>query len=662
MGKRSKTRLAKKQKYLDAAKQVDTKAVAKQEPENEEEKEKDLAKKQKDVEAKQVDTNGVAVKQVLEKGKEKEEDVAKMEKDLEAKQVDTNVAVKQEPENEKEEAKEKDERRPNKRLKTPKHATSEIIRPSELTHCGLHVSFQGSGKSSIPDPLELEAETKSQNEENVCKVWKYIGNSSAKKEWNPAPIQRQAWAILLKRLPLVGISPTGSGKTLAYAIPTLVSGATTTTSILILAPTRELVHQVSKVCSKVSNGLRKTCSDLAATRIISIHGGVNRDAQQKELEREEGEVQVIVSTPGRLLDLLDTSERTLECMKSPSWIILDEADQLAKEGDLGPQVDRILELLRTDKTTLALVSATYPEKVHSKFREWVGLEHVLVKVDSLDKEQNKVKTEDSSENGQHPGAEGEEKGRDSFARIPSHLTQVLHVCAEHKKARKLVNTLQTIRKEEQGRNHLLGIVFFNRIEKLKYVSKLLLKENVKCVELHSQLPNHERENNLHLFSTGKVPLILATDLAARGIHVTQVRFVIQYDFPGNLNQYIHRCGRAGRSGNPSKVYSFFTRNLQLLAPDLVKLLEANKAWVDPNLRALVVGGDGDQPANEGKRKRSRRYKAVQVEVAKVEKDGDDGSDDDDDFPELAPNRIVLKRAGHVSDASSDGGEDDSDSD
>jgi superfamily II DNA/RNA helicase len=660
MGKRSKSRLAKKQKYLDA-KQGDTKEVAaKQEPENEKEKEKDLvaAKKQKYLEAKQVDTKEVTAKQELYN----EKDLAKKEKYLEAKEVDTKVvAAKQEPENKKEKEKkeEEDERRPNKRLKTPKHATSEIIRSSELTHCGLHVSFQGSGKSIIPGPLELEAETKSQSEENLCKVWRYIGNSSANKEWNPAPVQCQAWAILLKRLPLVGISPTGSGKTLAYAIPTLVSGATTTTSILILAPTRELVHQISKVCSKVSNGLRKTCSDLAPTRIISIHGGVNREAQQKDLERVEGEVQVVVSTPGRLLDLLDANETILECMKSPSWIVLDEADQLAKEGDLGPQVDRILELLRTDNTTLALVSATYPEKVHSKFREWVGPEHVLVKVDSLDKEQNKVKTEDSSGNAQQLGAEGEEKGSDSFGRIPPHLTQVLHVCAEHKKARKLVNTLQTIRKEEQGRNHLLGIVFFGRIEKLKYVSKLLLKEDVKCVELHSQLPNHVREMNLHLFSTGKVPLILATDLAARGIHVTQVRFVIQYDFPGNLNQYIHRCGRAGRSGNPSKVYSFFTRNLQPMAPDLVKLLEANRAWVDPNLRALVLGGDGDQPANEGKRKRSRR-KAVKAEVVRAERDGSDGSSDDDDFPELAPNRIVLKRAGHVSDASSDRSEDDSD--
>jgi superfamily II DNA/RNA helicase len=346
---------------------------------------------------------------------------------------------------------------------------SEIILPSELTHCGLHVSFQGSGKSSIPDPLEPEAETKSQNEENLCKVWKHVGNSSAKKEWNPALTQRQAWAILLNRLPLVGVSPTGSGKTLAYAIPTLVlSGAATTTSILILAPTRELlVHQVSKVWSKISNGLRKTCSDLAATRVMIIHGGVNRDAQQKELERKEGEAQVVVSTPGRLLDLLDANETTLECMKSPSWIVLDAADQLAKEGDLGPQMDRILELLRTDKTTLALVSAAYPEKVHSKFREWVGPEHVLVKVDSLDKEQNKAMTGDSSENAQHPGAVGEEKGSDSFARIPSHLTQVLHVCAEHKKTRKLVNALQTTRKEEQGRNHLLVIVFFGRIKKTK---------------------------------------------------------------------------------------------------------------------------------------------------------------------------------------------------
>jgi ATP-dependent RNA helicase DDX5/DBP2 len=541
-----------------------------------------------------------------------------------------------------------------------------------LTHSGLHVSYQGvndedvkdKNKFTIPEPFDLKSDSQNLDEANLSKIWRYLGSDKIdeQKEWLPSIIQRQTWSILLQKIPLVGIAPTGSGKTFAYGIPTLLFGATSNSSVLVLVPTRELVQQVSKVCTIISKALQKTIitsGTASRIRVVSVYGGVSRDEQKEELERQrEAESLVVVATPGRLLDLAEASETTLASIKSPSWIILDEADQLAKEGDLGPQVDRILNLVRSEnKTTLALFSATNPEKVQERFKEWFGGPHIAVKVDSFD---NKVTVNDDISDYVGVASIARPPSNDSYGRIPPNLEQILHVCSEHKKPKKLLNTLQTIRKEHDGRNQQLGIIFFGRIEKLKFVSKMLVKENIKCIELHSQLPNHVREKHLKLFSTGQVPLVLATDLAARGIHVNHVRFVIHYDFPGNLESYIHRCGRAGRSGEPAKVYGFFTRNLQPMAADLVKLLEANHAKVDPNLLELV----GQQPNdNKGNKKRGKS-KRDNVEAVKAVKEAgpkdevEDEPSDGDEFKDLSPKRIVLKRASHVSDASDDSDIDD----
>ena len=519
----------------------------------------------------------------------------------------------------------------------------------------LHVSLVGDeadiSSMTIPPPIntgQLGEDSNTSNEiiKELGKVWTYLRRQKNKKqnqqrdgmdksvkfdEWAPTPIQQHAWSILLNDIPFVGIASTGSGKTFAYAIPILLLSVSAvspcqdscSSSILILAPTRELVHQVAKACNKIIKAMKKKkCNLTKQIRTVAIHGGVDRESQIQQLKRNkdgslDDEELVVIGTPGRLLDIL--KEETLAFR----WIVLDEADQLTKEGDLGPQVDQILNIVRSKDEkdaenhpcTLALVSATYPQKCHSRFGEWVGSKHILVKIDNFrERSQAKgsiggtskaPKLEETEATGSHDEnsktrdeeAVADDRPAASYSRIPSHLTQVIHVCAEHKKPKKLVNTLKTVKKElkqqyEEASNSnraqtYLGIIFFNKIDKLKYVFKLLQKDNVKCVELHSQLPRHVRERNLERFSCGANPLMLSTDLAARGIHIPQVRFVIQYDFPGNLDQYVHRCGRAGRSGQPAKVYSFFTRNFQPMAADLIQLLEANEQWVDPNLRLLV---------------------------------------------------------------------------
>jgi superfamily II DNA/RNA helicase len=273
-----------------------------------------------------------------------------------------------------------------------------------------------------------------------------------------------------------------------------------------------------------------------------------------------------------------------------------------------------------------------------------------------------------------------------FSRIPCHLKKIIHVCSEHKKPRKLIHVLQTTRNQEHGpntvRNGRKGIIFSSKIEKLEYSCKLLRRE--RCFTLHGQLPNTIQQKHLHSFASagrmheGEMPLtlLLATVVEASGIDISGIEFVIQYDFPGNLEQYVHRCGRAGRSSTGATgefaasdsvsrskefaVYSFFTRNLQSMAGDLVRLLETHGAWVDPNLRALVqstvsaIAGknsNGEDVTRHVSDSNTTTSKQVKKDMEST-MDSDSSAISEDKFADLSANRIVLKRACYVSDASS----------
>lgn len=178
--------------------------------------------------------------------------------------------------------------------------------------------------------------------------------------------------------------------------------------------------------------------------------------------------------------------------------------------------------------------------------------------------------------------------------------------------------MNKLRKKDGGeeghreRCNALGIVFFARIKTLQYMAKLFRQQGIKCLEFHSKMDQRKREQTLFDFQCGKIPTLLSTDIAARGLHIKNVRFIINFDFPISLEQYVHRCGRAGRDNIPQKtsptssqqqqqqqirkddshvatVYSFFHRELAPMAKSVLMLLKQSSAttWIDPNLIQLV---------------------------------------------------------------------------
>ena len=423
---------------------------------------------------------------------------------------------------------------------------------------------------------------------------------------------------------------------------------------------------------------------------------------------------------------------------------IDEADRMGLQPDLAQQVSTLLESLHRMES-LFLASATMPYRVQKQWDDWIRqtptISAAATNADTrcavVRLESSKSSPESSPEDGCVGDGEGAVAvvlpapaapartdgtgscattasadsttadnlasaenegvaGHDWRARIPAHVEQVVHVCADHKKPRKLLKTLQTLRDSgkkrksiEKGRTQYssssCGIVFFNTVKRLRDVAHLLRKEKCHSLpafgELHGRLDQAERERTLRCFRSGRIPVLLATDVAARGLHVDHAAFVVNYDFPSSLEQYVHRCGRVGRwqtdGGVATKAtaavplrgavaYSYFPRRFAPLAPDLIRLLESCGQWVDPNLRELAAAaayekltrpgpgrtddddhGDDLPPGPDDGDAHLAKTQGVRCHNNK------DQADSDDEFGALSGLRIALRRASHVSDASSE---------
>ena len=473
----------------------------------------------------------------------------------------------------------------------------------------------GGGPEEAPVPRLSEAELSADGfPSEFAKMLNVLGFPA------PTPVQSGAWGPLLEGRDVAVKAETGSGKTLAFLAPIFHriaqetrcggNGAVKGVRALVVVPTRELALQI-----------RAACRPLRAVwgfRAVSLVGGERRADQVEELRK--GEAQVAVGTPGRLLDLAEGGELVLaRCLA----LALDEADKMMQMG-LREQLEGIRACLpRGPDFQTMLFSATYPSDLGVVAQEWTRPGATMVDVTKLSRKGNPVDVEVDEEDdgeGREAGGRGDEgAGEDEdegeAVSIPPGVVQEVWVCAEHKKPRKLLKHLEAVKTEATGQRRMPRVLIFaNRVKTVRFLYEFLKEKEQRVAMLHGKRSKEERDRAMRDFRGGKAHVLVATDVAARGLHIAALPHVVNYDFPPTITQYVHRVGRTGRGeGQGGRALSFFTRNLALMSADLLALLESHGQMIDPNLRRLAEaastaagkledegGAGGASPAPPGK--------------------------------------------------------------
>jgi superfamily II DNA/RNA helicase len=278
------------------------------------------------------------------------------------------------------------------------------------------------------------------------------------------------------------------------------------------------------------------------------------------------------------------------------------------------QLEKIRKNLNPN-VVAGLFSATDPPGVKEMSRVWSSNPTVI----------RGEKARQHASNGLSDGGCTASDDAEANNRISDNVVQVVHVCADHKKMSKLLKHLNNVEKmyKEQNQRHKPRIVVFcNRIKTVRQVAKELREQHAKKVaEIHGDRSQEEREAAVRDFKGGKFNILVASDVAARGLHVKNLSYVVNYDFPSNLETYVHRVGRTGRVDDEGHAFSFLTRRLAPLAAPLIQLLESHKQAVDPNLVKLAESykiiqeklkeepgpKDGVDPANTKKSKKANDH-------------------------------------------------------
>ena len=317
----------------------------------------------------------------------------------------------------------------------------------------------------------------------------------------PTPIQAKAIPAILDGRDIMGLAQTGTGKTAAFVLPILQrlqKGPRGKIRTLIVAPTRELASQILEEFRKLSRGL-----DLHATTLI---GGVDVNRSIKALHKTN---HVIIATPGRLIDMVERRHLSLESFQI---LVLDEFDRMLDMGFL-PDVQKIIDQMYNKEQNL-LFSATM-NNTQKAIIERITKSPVKVTAST---------------------------GRQLTHAIAQ---DVLYVPGDRTKAEVLHDLISENRDEKV-------LLFCDTKRMVNKVQKKLQSGNIRSDMIHGDKTQRTRELALERFRKGKVQVLVATDVVARGIDVLDVSLVINYDVPGNYNDYVHRIGRTGRAGKSGK--------------------------------------------------------------------------------------------------------------
>lgn len=344
----------------------------------------------------------------------------------------------------------------------------------------------------------------------------------------PTPIQAQAIPILLAGKDVIAQAQTGTGKTLAFLLPILekIKISAPHVQALIITPTRELTLQITAEAAKLAN--------ILGINVLSVHGGKAVDEQIRKLK---GQPHIVVGTPGRLLD--HVRRKTL-VLAGVSRLVLDEADQMLHMGFL-EEVEELIKLTSSKRQTL-LFSATMPPKVRGLAARYMNKPADI-----------RVQTENVT------------------------LDEIKQIMIELPEAGKL-DKLCSLIDEQQP---YLAIVFCHTKERAKAVNTALIQRGYKADELHGDLSQAKRMQVMRRFSEAKLQILVATDIAARGLDIEGVTHVFSYDIPHDPESYIHRIGRTGRAGQTGAAITFISPGehmyLRLIEQGIKSSIEKYKA-------------------------------------------------------------------------------------
>lgn len=353
----------------------------------------------------------------------------------------------------------------------------------------------------------------------------------------PTPIQSCCWPVLLQSRDIVGVAETGSGKTLAFGIPALqhviehpIKKNKPAVQVLVIAPTRELAIQTRDNLTKVSEPL--------GFGVFCLYGGVSKNDQLRQMRSHSLPIRIVVGTPGRVLDL--AREGSLD-LGQVSYLTLDEADRMLDKG-FEPDIRAIIGMTKSHEVgrLTNMFSATWPPAVRGLAESFMKRPvRVTVGSDELSANRRVAQTVEVLDDGR-----AKERRLDAFLRS---------INARASKDKVLIFALY--KKEAQR------------------VETTLRRWGYRVSGIHGDLNQHERIASLESFKSGITPLLVATDVAARGLDIPNVEHVINYTFPLTIEDYIHRIGRTGRGGKSGKALTFFTNEDKAHAGELIRVLK-----------------------------------------------------------------------------------------
>ncbi|MFA5298444.1 MAG: DEAD/DEAH box helicase [Lutibacter sp.] len=378
---------------------------------------------------------------------------------------------------------------------------------------------------------------------------------------HPTPIQEQSIPILLKRNDLLGCAQTGTGKTAAFAVPILqhlfldpkrTSSNQRKIRALIITPTRELAIQISDSFTAYGKytGLKNTV----------IFGGVKQGGQTDSLRRG---IDVLVATPGRLLDLMNQGYISL---KDVEYFVLDEADHMLDMGFIH-DIKKIIAKLPTKRQSL-FFSATMPADIVDLSRKILGNpQRVTVKPEQATAEK---------------------------------VEQAVYFVSKKSKPKLLVHLLQTELVDST-------LIFSRTKHGADKIVRFLEKANISAAAIHGNKSQGARQRALGNFKSGETSVLVATDIAARGIDIEELSLVINFDLPNISETYVHRIGRTGRASASGIAISFCDAEERAFLQDIQKLIGQKIPVVTEH--PFLVDSIEDVPINEEKPKNSRSQKS-----------------------------------------------------